>query len=214
MWGACFPLPFRLTSPSLSNTCQILEKAEHRTIKNVTLLHHEAPYCLPRTSFSRKKTKWRRQWQGGSRRSFIGNPCSCCPVPAAQSPLHLPHLECPPTSGASRAKYDRTAVLPAHRTCCNRPNVIGKGQSSIQLVYPMWDHRRLGGSANILPALLSLQARELLTFRSFTWIFLLLHLSAPKVWSVFLLKVTEQKEGANRAMEQRGAAQNPSSPEL
>jgi hypothetical protein len=57
MWGACFRLPFRLTFPSLSNTFQILEKAEHRTIKNVTLLHHEAPYCLPRTSFSRKKNK-------------------------------------------------------------------------------------------------------------------------------------------------------------
>jgi hypothetical protein len=45
MWGTCFRLPFRLTFPSLSNTFQILEKAEHRTIKNVTLLHHEASYC-------------------------------------------------------------------------------------------------------------------------------------------------------------------------
>ncbi len=40
-----FDFPSSLTFPSLSNTFQILEKAEHRTIKNVTLLHHEAPYC-------------------------------------------------------------------------------------------------------------------------------------------------------------------------
>ncbi len=74
-----FDFPISLSFPSLSNTFQILEKAEHRTIKNVTLLHHEAPYCRAHNLAGKKQNGV------GSGRATHAGPSSEIPAAVARS---------------------------------------------------------------------------------------------------------------------------------